>query len=60
MTQAAILISFLPVEDTRIPDYRPDRSGKLVPAQKRLDISIRLKRQGSKRFRVKRATAETA
>jgi hypothetical protein len=37
-----------------IPGYRLSKDGKLVKDRRRLDVSARLKQQGSKRIRVKR------
>lgn len=37
-----------------IKGFHLDKKGKLVPDQKRLDVSTRLKLRGSKRVRVKR------
>jgi hypothetical protein len=38
----------------RIPGYRLDKKGKLVPCNKHKDVSARLRERGSKRVRVVR------
>ena len=36
----------------KIPGYRFDRDGRLVPSKKHLDVSTKLKRASSKKVRV--------
>ncbi len=38
----------------RIAGYRLDRAGRLVPDQRRLDVSARIRQRASKRVRVAR------